>query len=57
MEIFIIYKNGTTVTHKINYLHCQNGFICFTIDRNPHPIFQEPVKIPLENIDTFEVNN
>lgn len=57
MELDISYKNGTKLTHKINYLHFENGFIYFTIDKNPHPIFQEPVKIPLENIYAFEVNH
>ena len=56
MEITIKYKNGHMITNNINYLHFENGNIYFTVLRNPTPVFDAPVKIPLENIESYTVS-
>lgn len=51
----ITYKNGNELSQKINYLHIEDGKLFYTVDKNPHPVFQEPVSIPLENIKMLDV--
>lgn len=55
MTIIITYKNGTTLEQKVNYLHVEDSVIWFTVDSKAHAIYQEPVRIPLENVQDLRV--
>lgn len=54
MKMTITYKNGNTLTEKVNYFHIANGNIIYTVDKNPHPI-AEIVTISMANVDDIDV--
>lgn len=51
----ITYKTGVVLEENINYLHIENGKIYYTVRRQAAPIFQEPVAIPLDVVETFDL--
>jgi len=51
----INYKNGNTLKELVNYLHYEKEKIAYTVDRQVHAVFQQPVEIPMENIDSFDL--
>ena len=55
MKLTIIYKNGNQLEQLVNYVHLENGAIYYTMNKQVHGTFQEPVRIPIENIDKFDV--
>ena len=55
MKLTIIYKNGNKLEQLVNYVHLENDAIYYTMNKHVHGIFQEPVRIPIENIDKFDV--
>lgn len=57
MKITVIYKNGNKIIQPINYLYFEDNAIYYTLDKKIHGAFQKPVKILLENVDNFDVEN
>lgn len=55
LKLTVNYKNGNTIENKVNYLHFENGCIFYTVDEQVHGIFQEPVRVPLENIVSYDL--
>ena len=55
MYLSITYKTGVKVNQLVNYLLEEEGLLYFTVDKQAAPIFQEPVKIPLSNIQGFSL--
>lgn len=55
LKIKITYKTGVVLEENINYLHIENGKIYYTVRRQAAPIFQEPVAIPLDVVETFDL--
>lgn len=55
LKIKITYKTGATIEDAVNYLHIESGKIYYTVRRQAAPIFQEPVAIPLDVVETFDL--
>lgn len=55
LKVKITYKTGVVLEENINYLHIENGKIYYTVRRQAAPIFQEPVAIPLDVVETFDL--
>ena len=51
----ITYKTGVVLEENVNYLHIENGKIYYTVRTQAAPIFQEPVAIPLDVVETFDL--
>ena len=49
----INYKTGTVLKQLVNFLHCEDGEIIYTIDAQVHDVVQKHVAIPLVNIQCF----
>ncbi len=49
----INYRNGNTIKQLVNYLHCENGKLYFTVDKAVSDGYV--VDIPLENITAFDL--
>ena len=56
LHLRLTYANGKTLTQLVNYIRVENGKLSYTTDRQSHPIFQQPVEIPMENLTAFELN-
>lgn len=56
LHLHISYKVGTELDQIVNYIHVEDGKLIYSKDKNPSPVFVEPVRVPLENIESFEVN-
>lgn len=54
LHLTLHYKNGTTIEQGVNYLHFEGDGIFFTVKSGMHPIFQEPVKVPVENLESWD---
>lgn len=57
MTLHLNYKNGTYLEQTIIYLASDSENLFYALDKSPTPIFSEPVKIPLKNLVSWEVND
>lgn len=53
LMLTINYRNGNTIKQLVNYLHCENGKLYFTVDKAVSDGYV--VDIPLENIASFDL--
>ena len=51
----VTYVNGRTLRQFVNYLHMESGHIYFTTDTQVHGVFQEPIKISIRNIKSYDL--
>ena len=55
LYLTIEYKNGNTLTEKVNYLHFENENLFYTVDKQIYDKFIDQIKIPIENIKKFDL--
>lgn len=55
IKIKVTYKTGAVIEEAVNYLHIEAGKVFYTVDKQAHPIFEAPVGIPIENIETLDL--
>ena len=55
MVLTINYKKGLSLKNNVNYLHFENGLLCFTIDKKVHGVGADVVKIDLNCIESFDL--
>ena len=55
MLLVLHYKNGADIIQKINYIHQSETHLIFTRKRNPAPVFQDVIRIPIENLAAWNV--
>ena len=55
LKLTVTYKNGTEISNLVNYLHFEDGAIFYTVDKQVHEIIEQPVKIQMENIKRFDL--
>ncbi len=55
LRLHVIYKNGNKLDQDVNYLASDGEHIIYTVRRNPHPVFQRPVMIPIKNLEQWEL--
>ena len=53
MMIAIEYKNGTTIKQDIHYVASDGTYLIFSVKKNPSPVWDEPVRVPLKNIKAW----
>lgn len=53
IQLTITYANGNKIMELVNYLHYEDGAICYTQDKQVQP--SEIVSIPMENIASLDV--
>ena len=53
LRLTVTYKNGNQIQDLVNYLVFEDGNIVYTVDKQAHSVFQEPVRIPVENIERY----
>ena len=51
LYLTIEYKNGNTLTEKVNYLHFENENLFYTVDKQIYDKFIDQIKIPIENME------
>lgn len=51
----VTYVNGRTLRQFVNYLHMEGGHIYFTTDTQVRSAFQEPIKISIRNIKSYDL--
>ena len=56
LQLTLTYKNGNTIKNLVNYVHCENGKLMFTVDKQGHSLFMDQVKIPLKNISSYDIS-
>lgn len=56
MTIKITYKNGRVLEQKVNYVYIEEDRVCFTVFKEVHSIFHEPVIIPRKNITGIKLD-
>lgn len=54
-KLTIHYKNGNTFEQNVWYAHIEENMLIYTRYQNPAPAFQEPTRLTLEHIESFEV--
>lgn len=54
-KLTIHYKNGNTLVQNVWYAHIEENMLIYTRYQNPAPVFQEPTRLTLEHIESFEV--
>ena len=55
MKITITYKTGLVLSDNVHDARVEDGNLIYTVEKNPHPVFQTPVTIPVENIDSVKI--
>ena len=55
LKLEITYKNGNKLIESINYLHEESETLFYTVNSKMHNVIQDVVKIPLKNIDKFDL--
>lgn len=55
IRLTINYKNGNTLEHIVNYVHFESNAIYFTVKHQVHSVYTHPVCVPLENIESFDI--
>ena len=55
IKLTINYKSGAKVENIVNYVHFENGKIIFTVKNQMHSAVQLPVNVPLENVESFDI--
>ena len=55
LYLTIEYKNGNTLTEKVNYFHFENENLFYTVDKQIYDKFIDQIKIPIENIKKFDL--
>ena len=56
IELTVTYKSKRSIKCLVNYVNYDAGAIYFTVDSQCGPVYEPPVRIPLENIEKFEIN-
>lgn len=55
MRLTVIYKTGAKVQNLVNYLHFEEGRLCFTVDKQVQNVIEDQVCIPVENIARYDL--
>lgn len=55
IKLTIEYQNGNKLEQIVNYVHCENGEICFSVKKQVYFGFGEMVRVPLANIKAFDI--
>ena len=55
MLLTINYKNGNTMKELVNYIHFEDGSIFYTRDVQIQQSITAPSKTPLENVESFDL--
>lgn len=55
MVLTLNYKKGLSLKNNVNYLHFENGFLYFSIDKKVHSVGVDVVKIDLNYIESFDL--
>lgn len=55
MQLTINYKNGNQTKQLVHYVHYENGAIFFTLDKQVSSAAQMPVRVPMENIERYDL--
>lgn len=55
MVLTLNYKNGLSLKNNVNYLHFENGFLYFSIDKKVHSVGVDVVKVDLNYIESFDL--
>lgn len=56
-ELEIKYKKGTELKLHVHYAHVEDGCLYFVEYQNPTSAVRMPVRVPLENIESFEIRS
>ena len=55
IKLNITYKSGTTLEQIVNYVHFEDDMIIYTVKKQIHNAIETPVRIPLKNIASFDI--
>lgn len=55
MVLTLNYKKGLSLKNNVNYLHFENGFLYFSIDKKVHSVGVDVVKVDLNYIESFDL--
>ena len=55
IRLTISYKNGNTISGLVNYVHVEDGKLIYTVDSQIQNVIEPQIHVPLENIDSFDV--
>lgn len=55
LKLHLTYKNGNTLDESVNYLASDSKYLIYTVRTNPTPVFSTPVRIPLKNLASWEL--
>ena len=55
IKLKITYKTGATIEQVVNYIHFENNCLIYTLKKQVYCGTAQQIKIPLENVMTFDI--